>query len=951
MADHSPEPIFIATEGVFQYLNRSALKLFGASNPDELLGHPVFERIHPDHRIQVESRFDRVEKNRCSLALEEEVYLDMGGNEIPVEVQISPLQFDGMVSSLVYVRNLQIRKKLETEKNHSRELLRSLVDNSRALISVKDQDGGYMMINRHFSTIFDVDPEDMIGKSDLDLFDGDTANRMLQSDRKVLSMGATLEFEEILPGKTGELTYLIQKFPLVDKTGSPFAVCSIATDISSRKKAEEEIWLLNHRLEERVKDRTRELRESLNLNENILRSTVLGIGAYNENGQCVIANPSLMQMATRMDEEALWQNVNSITFWHSAGLSEIARKVIETGESGEKEIQVMLAGSKKRFFINCKLSRFETNGEHHLLLMLQDNTEKRQVEEELRLVASVFHASDEGVVITDSEAVILSVNPAFTEITGYTAEEALGKNPRLLRSDHHDKGFYKQMWDQLTSRGHWQGEIWNRRKNGEAFLEWLTINAVRDPRGNVVRFVSVFHDMTESRKKDDYIRFLAFHDALTELPNRVLLQERLEHGIERALRDRSELAVCFLDLDGFKSVNDSLGHDVGDLLLMEIAARLRAKMKRSVDTIARFGGDEFVILMEESGDIETCSFLAREIISEISRPMVIRGHTIAVGASMGIARYPEDGKSADQIIKRADAAMYVAKGAGKGTFQFYSHESPEGLNENEMFEREFHQALLEGELLLHFQPRVDLGQKPSVGIGALEALVRWQHPGRGLTLPEHFLNRVKNSGLIQTLDDWVLEAVCIQLDQWKGKYSGIPVSVNISPERIGRSSFVDRLAELMARYNISPNQIQIEVTEAGFMNDTRNALVNLERIRSMDIKVAMDNYGSAYSSIAELRHLPIDYIKFHRSMINNAQVDSQDAMVLQGIIDLSKKIGLGVVAEGVESREQSDLLESMGCRLFQGYYYGEPQNTTHIEKTMENLKTGQPGFVKRNQTF
>lgn len=366
----------------------------------------------------------------------------------------------------------------------------------------------------------------------------------------------------------------------------------------------------------------------------------------------------------------------------SVALDEAVRHVGTSGEPLDFEFALSdPTGVQRRHQIHI-VPELGPNGLTETILVVgRDVTEQRQMEDELRLAASVFHNSSEGVLITDANSIILSVNPAFTEITGYLESEALGRKPGMLKSDRHDSEFYRVLWQTLLESGKWEGEIWNRRKSGEAYLQWLTINRIVDAKGEVVRYVSVFRDITEIRNLDERIRYLAFHDALTGLPNRALFQERLEHAVERMRRDNGRLSVSFLDLDGFKNVNDTLGHDMGDLLLQEVAKRIRTHLRRGVDTVARLGGDEFVVLMEDLKETEHCACLAGEIIDDISRPVELRDQTVRVGASIGIAFFPENGETALELMRRADTAMYAAKHAGKNTYHFFCNDMLETIDE------------------------------------------------------------------------------------------------------------------------------------------------------------------------------------------------------------------------------------------------------------------------------
>lgn len=560
-------------------------------------------------------------------------------------------------------------------------------------------------------------------------------------------------------------------------------------------------------------------------------------------------------------------------------------------------------------------------------------------ERELRLAASVFHNSVEGVMVTDGTATIQAVNPAFTEITGYMADEAIGNKPSMLRSDHQRDDFYLSMWVDLTQNGRWQGELWNRRKNGEAFLEWLTINRVVDGDGVPVRYVGVFHDITESRQKDERIRHLAFHDALTNLPNRALILDRLRHALERAKREGGRLSVTFIDLDRFKPVNDSLGHAAGDLLLQEVASRIRCRL-RSMDTLARLGGDEFVVLMEDLQSAEDCASLGQAIIAEISRPVELGGYTVQVGASLGMAFFPEDGGEPDELMKRADLAMYAAKAAGRNTFRFFQQHMLDEASRRLGLEMELRQAVANGELELHYQPKVDLATGNPV---AAEALVRWRHATRGLVPPADFIPLAEESDLILALGDWVLDEACRQAAVWRNCGFELKLAVNVTARQLDKGDLAERIARLTELHGIPPSTLEIEVTESMVMTHPDQAAMLLASLREIGVSVAIDDFGTGCSSLACLRRLPIDVLKIDRSFVMQADCDEEDAEIVKTIVALSKTLRLAVVAEGIETAGQEALLRSIGCDRGQGYFFSRPLPAAEFESWMKPRIHAEPG--------
>jgi diguanylate cyclase (GGDEF)-like protein/PAS domain S-box-containing protein len=537
------------------------------------------------------------------------------------------------------------------------------------------------------------------------------------------------------------------------------------------------------------------------------------------------------------------------------------------------------------------------------------------------MAASVFHNTMDGVMLTDASGVILSVNPAFSAITGYSAAEALGRTSAMLRSDVHPPPFHRALWHDLRRDGRWQGQLWNRRKNGELFLEWLRIGVVAGADGEARRYVNVFNDITELRRKDEHIRHLAFHDPLTGLPNRALLLDRLEHTLAAAARNAGRPALLFIDLDRFKHINDSLGHDAGDQLLKEMAQRLRACVRES-DTLARMGGDEFVLLLEHVPESAQCAALARKLIDRLSLPMALNGHTVQVGASLGLACFPDDGASAVELMKCADVAMYAAKAGGRGTYRFFQAAMTEQAEQHLQLEAELRHAVRHGELELFYQPKVPLDGAP---VRTVEALVRWRHPLRGLVPPASFIPLAEETGIIDELGDWVLERACRQARSWQDQGLGrIRIAVNVSARQLRRGDLVDRIAALSGQYRVDPADLEIELTESVIMNKPDEVALVFAQLRALGASVAIDDFGTGYSSLAYLRQLPIDVLKIDRSFIMHAERDPKDAELVRTIVALGRALELTVVAEGVETAGQLALLRAMGCDVAQGYLFSRP---------------------------
>ncbi len=552
----------------------------------------------------------------------------------------------------------------------------------------------------------------------------------------------------------------------------------------------------------------------------------------------------------------------------------------------------------------------------------------RSYADELELAAGVFSHAFEGIMITDADSIILSVNPAFTQITGYSPEEAIGRTPRLLRSDHQDEYFYRDMWATLSPSGEWRGELWNRRKDGHAYLQWTSITTINDAEGKPYRRIAVMTDITEERRNEERIRHQAFHDALTGLPNRTLLNNRLEHAIRSASRGDERIALLFIDLDRFKVINDSLGHLIGDLLLKE-AARRMTDCVRGSDTVARLGGDEFVILapIEHSAD---AAQIAEKIIQEIAQPFTIQDHTLYVGASVGVSVYPEDGTDPATLLRNADVAMYASKQAGRGTLRFFDTGMNDRAQQRLKLEASLRRAIADREFELYYQTKVCLLDGRHCG---MEALIRWHDPQLGLVSPADFIPLAEETGLIVPIGDWVLDAACAQMRRWRdgGSIAG-PVAVNVSALQLDDPEFAARVVDILRRHDIDGSHLQIEVTESTVMANPEQAIRALGRLSSLGISIAVDDFGTGYSSFSYLKRLPINVLKVDRSFVNDIGTSSEDEQIVTAIIQVAHALKLQVVAEGVETREQAAFLTRLGCHFGQGYLYAKPLPREEFER-------------------
>jgi diguanylate cyclase (GGDEF)-like protein/PAS domain S-box-containing protein len=555
----------------------------------------------------------------------------------------------------------------------------------------------------------------------------------------------------------------------------------------------------------------------------------------------------------------------------------------------------------------------------HFIAVKEDITVRKRVEDQLRLNATVFDTIGEGILVTDALTRIKTVNPAFTRITGYEPEEVVGRSPSILASGRHDAAFYRELWGALRRTGYWSGEIWNRRKDGRVYPEWLSLAAIRDPQGEIQEYVGVFSDITRRKQDEEQIRRQANYDALTGLPNRTLLVDRLARALAAAHREELKVALLFVDLDRFKGVNDSLGHAVGDELLQQVAGRLRDCL-RETDTVARFGGDEFVVMLEGVRHANDAAQVAKKLIADLERPFALVGREVFIGASVGITLYPDDSQDADNMLRNADMAMYRAKDAGRNTYQFFTLTMNEEVQARIELERDLRQALERGQLCLHWQPIVSAVEGRMV---AAEALLRWEHPARGQVPPGLFVPLAEDTGLIGPIGRWVMGEAMRQCAQWQREGLRIRANVNLSSRQLALGLEVAELQSLLAESGAEPAWLALEITETLMLDGSLSTLRWLEQVRALGIGLSVDDFGTGYSSLSYLKRYPMDSLKIDRAFVNGLPGDREDASLVQAILALARSLGLKVVAEGVETEAQWHFLRAKGCTLMQGWLFSK----------------------------
>ncbi len=684
-----------------------------------------------------------------------------------------------------------------------------------------------------------------------------------------------------------------------NQTGDGGTVC-VRTDITQSKQSEIELRKLSRALEQ----------------------SPASVIITDTNGTIEYVNPRFEQITGYTSKEAIGQNPRILKSGSKS--QEEYKHLWDTIKSG-KEWRGQFHNKRKDgsiFWESASISpiRGEDGSVTHFIAVKEDITDRKRAEDQLRMNATVFETTSEGIMVTDEDNRIKTVNPAFTQITGYQAEEVIGRDPSILNSGRHDKSFYQQMWKQLRERGSWSGEIWNRRKDGNVFPEWLSLVALKDNDDNIKEYIAVFSDITRRKQDEEHIRRQAHFDALTGLPNRFLLFDRLDQAIISARREKWMLAMLFIDLDRFKSVNDTLGHPVGDDLLNAVAERLHTSV-READTVARFGGDEFVILLQDITEVNAAAIVADKIIQELSQPFLLQEREIFIGASIGITLYPNDAEDTATLLRNADMAMYRAKDAGRNRYQFFTPGMQEQVKDQVELEQDLRRALERNQLELHYQPIV---QATDARTTKVEVLLRWKHPTRGYISPDLFVPLAEETGLIHAIGKWVVRNACLQIKEWHDAGYLIDAAINLSGRQRELGFTHWDMATILKETGVPPSCITLEITEGVLLEHSNEAISWLKAFRNLGISLSIDDFGTGYSSLSYLKRFPIDILKIDRSFIGDITDDADAASLVVAILAMADSLGLQVVAEGVETVEQANFLINKRCQYLQGFYFSKP---------------------------
>jgi diguanylate cyclase (GGDEF)-like protein/PAS domain S-box-containing protein len=837
--------------------------------------------------------------------------------------------------------------------------LHAILDNAPLGIWLTDPGGRYRFVNATWCAALGIDearfiaansPADILGE-EIAVF-AETSNQRCLLEEKPVHLQTTQIFAD------GKLHYLeITKVKLADDTGHIVGIVGIANDVSERLQREAREKLRSNVLEQLaggaaldailpaivadVEQQNPDLRCAILLLDDTGQHLRLGAapsmpGSFKTliDGLPLIDSPSFGAIAAGRGQRVIFEDVFTASAY--ARYRELARE-LGVGSAWAEPVRSTKGRILGAFVVYQ--GRIATPNENDLRLIEQAAhltaiaIERSRHTEELKLAAMVYQHSNEAIVVTDADNRIVAINPAFTRLTGYLPDEAIGRDPRILNSNHHDAAFFREFWATLLSSGQWQGELWNRHKNGEIAAEALRISAIFDADGKPYRYVALYHDVTEKRLSEETIWRQANYDAQTGLPNRRMFHDRLRQAIKTAHRSGLPMALMFIDLDRFKEVNDTFGHAMGDALLHEAARRI-ADCVRETDTVARVGGDEFTVILGEITEADSVNRIAQKIRQRLAEAFALGSEKVYISASVGITLYPDDGADTDALVKNADQAMYAAKNAGRNRIGYFTAAMQKNAQERMRIAAELRDALLEKQFTLHYQPVIDLR---TGAICKAEALIRWQHPTRGMVRPDSFIPIAEDTGLIVGIGDWVFFEATRQCAVWRAKHcQSIQIGVNKSPVQFRGEA--DEQKDWFAHLHdlgFPGDAVVIEITEGVLLDTTATTSQRLRQLQEAGLQLSLDDFGTGYSSLAYLKKFDIDYIKIDQSFVRNLTAQSEDLAICEAMIVMAHKLGIRVVAEGIETQQQRDLLAAAGCDFGQGYLFSRPLPAADFESLLQ----------------
>lgn len=840
-----------------------------------------------------------------------------GANRLLIDIILS-------IYESLSTNTLHLMRQLNQSQKDQAFLLKlfQAVEQSPSSITITNLNAEIEFVNQAFEKVTGYSRSEVLGQNPRILQSGKTSKQTYLALWETLQRGEIWKGELINKRKNGsEYIEWALISPVIQPDGSITHYLAINEDITERK-----------RIECRLIESESHLRA-------IIQNEPECIKIVGAEGQLVEMNPAGLAMI-QADNFAQVSGVSVLDLVvpeHRQAFADMHQQVL-AGASVLLEFEIIGLKGTRRWMETHAVPMKDANGNDCQLAITRDISQRKENENLLRIAATAFE-SQEGMMVTDGNTTILRVNKAFTKITGYTAEEAIGKTPNLLKSGRHPPDFYAELWDSINRTGEWDGEIWNRRKSGDDYPQHMMIKAVKDLNLKVTHYVCTLTDFTHRKAAADKIERLAFYDPLTGLPNRQLLHDRLKPALANSRRSGLHGALLFIDLDNFKALNDTLGHDMGDLLLKQVAERL-VTCVREIDTVARLGGDEFVVMLEDlNADllvaIKQAELIGEKVIGVINQPFQLMAYNYLSTPSIGITLFKGQHESADQLLKHADIAMYQAKTSGRNTLCFFDPQMQENVSAKVSMQTDLRQALDQQQFELYYQIQVDATDRV---LGA-EALIRWLHPERGPVSPGDFIPLAEEIGIIQAIGHWVLEKACGQIQVWQQDplTCDLTLSVNVSPKQFFQTDFVNQVESLIHCYAINPHLLKLELTESILIKNVEDTIATMNQLGAIGVQFSLDDFGTGYSSLQYLKKLPLNQLKIDQSFVRDLAIDSGDQAIVRTIIAMAKSLGLNVIAEGVETLEQQQFLLGSDCVHFQGYLFSKPLPINQFEDLLKSM--------------
>lgn len=865
--------------------------------------------IHPDDCPQVRHLIDQTLATKSRLDLEHRV-IHVDGSERWIHAQGNIVYRHGIPQRMMGVmQDITQRKQAEIMLRNEHEFMNVLLNQAPAMVMATDVTGAISYVNPLWEEVHGYSFDEAKGKDLIELLIPASYRRETYQKLNRALQGEAFEGQvcDVVTKSGGLLKIEWSANLLKDDAGGSLGILIIGQDMTEK-----------HRLHDQLKASEERFRGLVEMNHD-------WIWEVGRDGNYSYVSPQVERILGRKPQEMIGKSPfdfmppeegKRISAWFESIAAEhlpiIKKENINLHKKGH---ELVMETSARPFFDEhgnfCGYRGVD-----------RDVTVRAKYRQEHELSTLVLEHTPEGVMITDADLNIIKINPAFTQMTGYSEQEILGKHPRVLSSKRHGEAFYRTMWATIKAKGHWQGEIWNRRKDGEIYPEWLNISSICDSAGRVDYYAAIFSDISSQNQIRNQLHNLAYYDSLTGLPNRELFQDRLNKTLQQAKRNGDIVSVMFLDLDHFKRVNDSLGHKIGDLLLKQVGDVL-SRCVRASDTVARLGGDEFTIMLSGNSQLESVARVADKIIEALDAPFELEeGLQTYASVSIGISHYPVDGADVETLLKNADNAMYRAKDRGRHTYEFFTAEMNERATERLLLEQDLRQAIQDEQLTLAYQPQVDINSGKVLGF---EALLRWHHEDRGWVSPSQFIPIAEEAGLIGRLGDWVLDQAVSQLAEWHKDYdTDLRMAVNISAQQLYMNDLPGQVTALLECYQVPASSLELELTESSLIENVEHASRVLKNLRALGVELALDDFGTGYSSLSYLKQFKVDRLKVDKSFVTDISTDTSDAEIVVTIIAMANSLKLKVIAEGVETQAQAAFLQYHGCNEAQGFYYSHP---------------------------